>query len=225
MTTMSMNKAIHAAFRRDLARFDAALARFVDGDRTRARELGRAWANFEDQLVHHHTGEHAIAWPALRELGVPEKVLDAFDAEHDRLSLTLTKADEAMTSLARTAFGGAAARVALDELRDVTDGHFAHEEKVTEPLFAEHAGSDVLKRMGREFGKVSPARSGRFFAWVLDGATPEERAGAVGAIPEPVLAIIGGVFGAPYRLTVAPVWKATASEQRAGARAKRAQSH
>ena len=30
--------------------------------------------------------------------------------------------------------------------------------------------------MGRAFGKVSPARGGRFFAWVLDGASPDERA-------------------------------------------------
>ena len=30
--------------------------------------------------------------------------------------------------------------------------------------------------MGKEFGKVGPVKGGRFFAWVLDGASPDERA-------------------------------------------------
>ena len=47
MATMSMNKVIHAAFRRDLDRFLAALAGFPDGDAARAADLGRAWVNFD----------------------------------------------------------------------------------------------------------------------------------------------------------------------------------
>ncbi len=32
-----------------------------------------------------------------------------------------------------------------------------------------------MKAMGKAFAKVSPARGGRFFTWLLDGASPEER--------------------------------------------------
>ncbi len=49
--------------------------------------------------------------------------------------------------------------------------------------------------MGRQFGKVSPAKGGRFFAWVTDGATPDELAAIKGNVPGPVLMIISGVFG------------------------------
>ena len=51
MPTMSMNKVIHAAVRRDLDRFVAALAAFPDGDAERAAGLGRAWANFDALLA------------------------------------------------------------------------------------------------------------------------------------------------------------------------------
>jgi hemerythrin-like domain-containing protein len=206
MATMSMNKAIHGAVRRDLARFRTALAQFPDGDKSRAAALGRAWANFDDQLEHHHHGEHEIAWPALRELGVSQALLTTLDDEHDTMAAALARARGAMEVLSRTGTGSIAAVNAIAELESATVSHLLHEEAELEPVFLANAGSEVLKKMGREFGKVSPARGGRFFAWVLDGATPDERAAAVGSIPPPVLAIIGGVFGAPYRLRIAPVW-------------------
>ena len=72
MAEMSMNRVIHGAFRRDLQRFEDALAAFPDGDAGRAEQLWTAWANFDDQLTRHHVGEHEIAWPTLRQLGLSE---------------------------------------------------------------------------------------------------------------------------------------------------------
>ena len=43
MATMSMNKVIHGAVRRDLDRFAGALESFPAGDSARAAQLGRAW--------------------------------------------------------------------------------------------------------------------------------------------------------------------------------------
>ena len=53
---------------------------------------------------------------------------------------------------------------------------------------------------------VAPSQGGQFFAWVLDGASPAERAAVHEEVPGPVLAIIGGVFGRSYRKNVATVW-------------------
>ena len=60
-------------------------------------------------------------------------------------------------------------------------------------------------------GKKSAAKAARceggvFFAWVLDGCGPEERAPSRSEIPKPVLAILTGLFGRGYRKNVAPVW-------------------
>jgi hemerythrin HHE cation binding domain-containing protein len=61
----SMNTIIHSAFRRDLARFEAALSAFPAGSRTRADQLGGAWNNFSLQLHDHHRDEETIFWPLL----------------------------------------------------------------------------------------------------------------------------------------------------------------
>jgi hypothetical protein len=60
--------------------------------------------------------------------------------------------------------------------------------------------------MGKAFGKVSPATGGTFFAWVLDGASPDEREAVTRDVPSLVLSIVGGIFGRGYRKNVAPVW-------------------
>jgi hypothetical protein len=61
-------------------------------------------------------------------------------------------------------------------------------------------------QMGKTFAKVGPARGGRFFAWLLDGATPDQRAAIGETVPAPVLKVLTGIFGRGYRKHVAPVW-------------------
>ncbi len=106
MAEISMNKAIHFAFRRDLDRFVDALARFPDGDSRRADQLWTAWENFDFQLTNHHEGEHAIAWPALEKIGVTRDVLATMDAEHDVMAARLAGARGAMADAAVGADGG-----------------------------------------------------------------------------------------------------------------------
>src|SRR4051812_11379599 len=95
---MSMNKVIHAAFRRDLDRFLGALSRVREGDTARAGQLGRAWDNFDFQLTRHHEGEHEIAWPALAQVGVTQQMIDQMDAEHEVMAERLGAARNAMTA-------------------------------------------------------------------------------------------------------------------------------
>jgi hemerythrin-like domain-containing protein len=209
MTEMSMNKAIHGAFRRDLERFIAALRTFSAGDQTRARQLGTAWANFDDQLTYHHEGEHAIAWPALESVGVSKELLATMDAEHDAMATALAETRTAIDALTRTAGAdeSAAALAAVETLKAVTVAHLDHEEAEIEPVYLDKRDTPELRAMGKAFGKISPTRGGRFFAWLLDGASPEEREAVTREVPGPVVAIIGGIFGRGYRKNVAPVWK------------------
>jgi len=209
MSEMSMNKAIHGAFRRDLDRFIAALSTFPPGDLTRAGQLGTAWANFEDQLTHHHEGEHTIAWPALHAVGVSKELLARMDAEHASMAASLAEARTAIGALTQRAGAkeSEAALAAFRTLKEVTVSHLDHEEAEIEDIYLAKRDTPELKAMGKAFGKVSPARGGRFFAWLLDGASPEERAALTREVPGPVLSVISGIFGRGYRKTVAPVWK------------------
>ncbi|WP_406051272.1 hemerythrin domain-containing protein [Kribbella sp. NBC_00889] len=209
MAEMSMNKAIHAAFRRDLQRFVDALGAFSAGDQLRAEQLATAWANFDEQLTRHHEGEHDIAWPALESVGVSRDLLTQMDAEHDTMATALAKAREAIASLRRTssAEDAATALTAMQELQRVTVLHLDHEESEIEGVYLEKKDTAEMKAMGRQFAKVSPAQGGTFFAWALDGAAPDETAAITGTVPKPVLTIISGVFGRTYRKSVAPVWR------------------
>ncbi|MEU8223568.1 hemerythrin domain-containing protein [Kribbella sp. NPDC048915] len=209
MGEMSMNKAIHAAVRRDLDRFLDALERFQDGDRGRAEQLATAWQNFDAQLTRHHEGEHEIAWPALERLGVSPELLAQLDSEHATMATALASTRTAMGTLRRTATAAdaASARTAMQELQRVTIEHLDHEEAEIEPVYLQNEGSPELKAMGREFAKVTPSEGGTFFAWALDGASPAESAAITGTVPKPVLTVIAGLFGRTYRKTVAPTWR------------------
>ncbi len=209
MPTMSMNKVIHLAVRRDLDRFVSALDDFPPGDAARAAALGRAWANFDEMLSDHHEGEHEIAWPHLERAGVPRTLLDEMDAEHEVMARALQIAREEMNGLARdpSAARAAAAREAMGDLRAATVRHLDHEEAEIEAFYLAHADHPEIKAMGREFGKRSPVFAGRFFAWVTDGASPEEEAAFKENVPGPVVAVLSSVWGRGYRKEVAPVWR------------------
>jgi hypothetical protein len=209
MATMSMNKVIHGAFRRDLQRFVDALRSFRDGDAARAAQLGKAWDNFDAQLTDHHEGEHAIAWPAMTAIGVPDQLLATFDEEHERMAQALSSAGSAMAAFraSATAADATTALAAMETLQSVAVAHLDHEEQEIEPIYLQHADGPEIKAMGKQFAKVSPAKGGTFFAWVTDGAGPEEMAALTESVPKPVITIMGAVFGRRYRREVAPTWR------------------
>jgi hypothetical protein len=212
--SMSMNKTIHCAVRRDLSRFRAALDKFADGDKTRAAALHTAWANFDTQLTEHHEGEHEIAWPALKAIGVSDALITTFDEEHEAMAAALRSAGVAMDALAKsgTAADAQAAATAMAVLDEATTTHLDHEERETEQLLLGKPDDPAVKAMGKQFSRRSSLPvAGVFFAWMDDGASSEERATLRQSVPGPVLAIIGGIFGRKYRKEIAPVWASSGS--------------
>ena len=210
MAKISMNQAIHGAVRRDLQRFLSALDSFPDGDHHRAGQLARAWANFADQLTDHHESEHEIVWPALGAIGASTELIGMMDAEHDVVADALATARTAMAQLKSSASAADAetAKEAMTLLQTVTLSHFEHEEMDVEPISSAHRDAPEVHEIAKKFGKrLTPAKGGRFIAWVLDGASTEERAAVTREIPRPVVRIVGGVFGLPYRRNIAPVWE------------------
>ena len=208
--TISMNRLIHGAVRRDLARFLDALAAFPDGDQARAVHLGRAWDFFRGELDYHHRGEHAIAWPALRQVGVDDALLAQMDAEHDKLAAALAGAGDTMCALEQTPTKAAAgdAHTAMATLTDVAEEHLTHEERDVDSVYVANRNSPAMKEMGRKFSRDrKAAEAGNFFAWLQNGASAEERAALRAEVPPPVVAILSRVLGRRYRSQVAPVWR------------------
>lgn len=208
--SMTMNRIIHGAVRRDLGRLLAGLSAFPDGDRRRAAQLATGWRFFRGELDYHHRSEHAIAWPALRAVGVDDTLLAQMDAEHDKLAEALGTAGEKMDALEKGATRVAAdeAHAAIANLREVAEEHLTHEERDVEPFYIANRGTPEIKGMSRKFSRDrSPVRAGDFFAWIENGASADERAALRAEVPGPVIVIFSRVLGRRYRTQVAPVWR------------------
>jgi hemerythrin-like domain-containing protein len=207
--TMTMNRVIHGAVRRDLDRLATALTTARDGDVARAGDLHRAYAHLHGQLKHHHEQEDQLVFPALTRLGIDPALLEEMDDEHEAMSDAL---DETAATMQRYAVTGsaddaAAARTEVERTRVVVERHLTHEENELEPLMQPHLESEEWKQVEKALRKGPPTTTGRFFAWLTDGMSPESRTYLRSAIPAPVVLVLSKVLGRRYHRTVAPVWQ------------------
>ncbi|MGN6574055.1 MAG: hemerythrin domain-containing protein [Nocardioides sp.] len=208
--SMTMNRVIHAAVRRDLGRLEAALAAVRDGDRDRARDLDRAFGYLHGELVRHHQGEDTHVFPMFAGFGVDPALLEAMESEHEAMAQALADTKAAMASYAGSGArsDADAARVSVQHTREVVERHLGHEERDLDPLLREHLGSPEWKAVEKQLRSQPPAVAGRFFAWVQDGMGDDERRYLSSTVPGPVRAVLGRVFGRGYHRDIAPVWRA-----------------
>ena len=206
---LTMNTVIHAAVRRDLRRFTAALDTFPVGSKERADQLSRAWQHLDGQLYHHHHSEETIFWPALREAGADESLVSDLGGEHDRMAEAMKNtsaavaelvADPGMSQVERT-------RQAFVELGQAVETHFAHEEADLEVFSASVSDTAPLKRAQEQVRKTqSPTQLGGYLAWLQDDADADALAYLKSAIPRPVLGMATRVLGRRYRREIVPIW-------------------
>jgi hemerythrin-like domain-containing protein len=204
-----MNKVIHQAVRRDLARLEAALAAARDGDIARARQLERAYGNLHRELIQHHEGEDRVIFPYLAGAGVPSDLLTAMDDEHHAMADALGETRQALSAYASSGSAADAqkARASVARTKTVADRHLDHEERELEPLLEPHLESDGWKAVQKRLRPTSLAVTGRFLAWIQDGMSNEGRADLRATIPPPVTAVLGRVAGRAYHRDVAPAWR------------------
>jgi hypothetical protein len=199
--------AAHDAFRRDLARLAQAAA-FADlPDPARRASVRAGWELFKRQLHLHHTAEDAIVWPALRER-LPHSdhalsVLDAMEAEHQQIDPLLGAVDDAFT---RAEEGRASDVRAIGEAADALatslTGHLTHEERDGLPLIGlaltsaewRGVGFAIVRRNGLSAG-------GEMFAWLADGADPDQAAAAIGTLPPPARLVYRAIWKPRYART------------------------
>jgi hypothetical protein len=199
---------VHAAFRRDLARYDAALAGFPPRSQERADQLKRAWDFFDGELHHHHAYEEEYFWPALQQTDADLSALAQLDAEHEDMRAALLEATSAMGRLQQepTADRAAEARQAVAHLGEVLLGHLDHEESDLEPVSVSYADSPPMRAALKQVKRANLRYTGNFVLWLQDGATAADRAGLRREIPGPGVWVFGAIAGRRYRREVAPVW-------------------
>jgi Hemerythrin HHE cation binding domain len=197
----------HAAFRRDLAQL-ARAATFADlPDPGRRASVQAGWELFKRQLHIHHTAEDEIVWPALRERLTgsehAQSVLDAMEAEHRQIDPLLAAVDAAF---ARADHGHRADVRAIGDAADALAGslttHLTHEERDGLPLIGEALTSAEWRRVGfRIVRKNGLSAGGEMFAWLADGADPDQAAAAIGTLPPPARLVYRAIWRPRYNRT------------------------
>jgi len=208
---MTMNRVIHAAVRRDLARLESALAAATDGDLTRANQLQVAYANLHWQLKHHHEGEDAYVFPFLDKVEGASELVQVMESEHQAMADALDEAGTMIRAYASTGSAGDAhaARDAVVRAHQVVERHLHHEEDELEPLLLPHLETPEWKAVEKQLRPASLTESGRFMAWIQDGMPEDARVYLRSTIPAPVTVLLSRLAGRSYYRDVAPAWPPT----------------
>lgn len=184
----SVMYATHHAFRRDLRRLAAA----VEAGRADAPKVIAGWDNFNHQLHNHHSVEDRALWPqvAAKVTDRPddEKLLEEMEAEHAELGPRLDAVDAALKG------GSPDLAAKVQDLFEVMDSHFAHEENSALPLIQDVLSPAEWKTFGfanaRNLGFKGVAV---YIPWVMDDVTPDEKRKFLGAFPPP-LKVVNKLF-------------------------------
>ena len=194
----------HAAFRRDLVRLARAAA-FADlPDPARHASVRAGWETFKRQLHLHHTAEDAIVWPALRQRLAhsehAQSVLDAMEAEHAQIDPLLAAVDDAFADAGRRSLGDR-----VGSLTTSLTAHLTHEERDGLPLIGVALTAAEWRGVGLRIARRSGlSDAGEMFAWIADGADPDQAAAAIGTLPPPARLIYQAIWKPRYRRT--PRW-------------------
>ena len=181
----------HRAMRTDAERLGQLVASARPADIDRLTALAAWYGHYEGAIHDHHTAEEAVIYPAL--LARDPSFADAdgeLEGQHRVLADRLTVARESLGGLAAAAGGAAWERehaeavLAVDALREIVDTHTRREEDVAFSRYRQAFTAAEFTDLGKAAWKVVGARAVVFAGpWVLDHASPEERAQTLAAQP------------------------------------------
>ena len=180
---------MHHAFRRDLARFEAAARRLPAHDREAYAALAPRWRLFHTALHHHHAGEDAGLWPLLRRRVHPVdlRTLDAMAVEHETLDALL---DQCSAWLGRLAVGGTerdreSLQARLTSLRILLAHHLDHEESESLALVQRYLTQAEWALVEKQYFQrtLTPAQVLGLVPWAMHGLPEDVRGRLLVAMP------------------------------------------
>lgn len=186
---LTMMYAFHDGLRRDAATI-AKSAAITGDDPSRLTATHFGWDLFKRFLVIHHTAEDDVLWPKMRAvLGDRTddiEMLDAMEAEHDRIDPLIAAIDAA---IADEENGHANLADATDAFVTELNAHLTHEEKDALPLIdRELPPADWAQFADGQRNQIGLGLAPRYVPWLLDGATPERIDQVLAIFPPPLVA-------------------------------------
>ena len=202
---------MHRSMRQDASALVAALERIDVDDRGTARTLSQWFTAFAAGIVHHHSVEDDIFWPALTAASTDfAEAAEILEADHHRLDEVMAAMAGALADLTLVGRDRAAdlarAVACATELEAVLRIHLDREEAAAIPAMRaclSGARYDELSEEATKEGGV--AAMAWIVPWVLDHATEEEAARGVATLPAPVRWLNSLVWSRRYLRLAAPV--------------------
>lgn len=177
---------VHRVFRRGFAELPAMIRGVVDGDVPRALRVAAHARDLVEGLLTHRRAEDALMWPALtgrvslqaslaeRMEGQTQRVAELVEEILARLPDWASRADPAKS---------AALAALVEQLSAVLTEQLDDEEAFVLPLVSEHLSAREWREIGKQ-GRAALAkgRAPVMLAYILEDASPEERAGFLAGV-------------------------------------------
>jgi hemerythrin-like domain-containing protein len=181
----------HRAMRVDAERLTELVSAAQPADADRLGAIASWYSRYEGAIHDHHTAEEAVIYPALLERDPSFADADGeLEGQHRVLADRLTVARESLHGLPAAAGGSRWERERDEAVRSaralhaIIETHLDHEEDVAFSRYRREFTAAEFDALGRAAWKVVGPRSVVFAGpWVLDHATPAERAEMLAAQP------------------------------------------
>lgn len=167
----------HHGFRRDLARFAAALTEVARGNTARVEALREEWARFRATLHGHHEAEDQGVLPSIgAEHAELRATTEQLSADHRRIDPLLDRGDAAFAQLP----DAAPATALVSELKALLDPHLATEEAKIIPFLRAVAGFPPPP------DDATAAMYAEGFAWCMQGVASDVLERVYAMLPESI---------------------------------------
>jgi hemerythrin-like domain-containing protein len=180
---------VHRVFRREFRLMPQMVRSTPAGDLARAELVAAHVSELTTALHHHHEGEDELLWPPLLERVTPRaELLERMKAEHAHVATVIIEAERLVGGWRVSAAIDLRDQLAdcLEQLSTALNAHLAEEEAEVLPLAAEYLSVEEWALLGeRGMASIPKNRLLVFLGYILEEASPEERASFLHHVPLP----------------------------------------
>ena len=210
---------VHQAVRRDLERATAALGATPPPAARQREAIAEQLAWMMDFLRAHHASEDDGLYPLVRERRPDAaSILDEMDRDHRLIASSLDAVEADALAYGRSDDAGerSALLASVGALEEVLLPHLRREEDEVMPIVAEALTAAEWGAIEHEHNVApkSSAQLGREGHWLIDDASPEDRATVLELVPAiPRFVLLHG-YGRSYRRRADACWRPEAGRRR-----------
>lgn len=205
----TMMRIVHDALRRDLGRARSALGSDPLPDALQRAAIASHLRWMMEFLHAHHRSEDEGLYPLVLERDPDAReLLDAMAQDHRAVAVAAAAVERAAAP-PPTALDGDELLRAVDALDEVLLPHLRREEDEAMPVVSAvvTAGEWTELEQRHNLAGKSAAQLGREGHWLIDGASPGDRATVLGLVPPLQRLLLVHGFGASYRRAARARWR------------------